>query len=104
MSVLGSVASTQGLYGSDDFPPLLEACIYERQVDEVGNERVCGYEDVCTRNERRHEQLCESGEERIEPVLVVVGQYGEPRKRFADGVVERRRQSPHTAAPNAQLF
>lgn len=42
-----NAASTQGLHGADDLPPLLETRIHERQVDEVGDVTMRG---ICCRH------------------------------------------------------
>jgi hypothetical protein len=104
VSVLGSVATPQGLHYPDDLSSLLESRSNEGHIHEVRNERIRSDEDMRPGNEYRHEQGSKALKECFEAVFVVVVQDGESRKWFADGIVERRRYSPHASLAYTELF
>ncbi len=60
VSILGSVATAQGLHYPDDFSSLLESRFDEGEIDEVGNERIRGDENMRAGNENRHEEGCQA--------------------------------------------
>ena len=70
----------------------------------MGNERICGDENVRAGNEYRHEQGSEALKERFEALFVVVVQDGESRKRLSDCIVECRRYPPHASVTFTQLY
>ena len=70
----------------------------------MGNERIRGDEDVRAGNEYGHEQGREALKECFEAIFVAVVQYGESRKRLANGIVERGRYAPDASLTLAQLF
>src|ERR1035441_9205228 len=104
MRVLRPVATPQRLHQPDNFTPLLKPRFQQRNIDKVRQQRIRCNENV---GSGKHDAESSPGKIRKEmPKLgeFIVCQNSEPGQRAADTAVKRRRDSPYTTFPSAQLL
>src|SRR5205807_3654046 len=81
VGVLGAVASSKRLDEANDLAAFFEACLHERQVDEVGEQRISGDKDVSSGDEHADGATSEFQKETPQPFAVFFIQNGETRER-----------------------
>ena len=104
MRVLRSITATHRYHESDDLATAFEPRPDYRRRHQVRHQRIRGHHDVCAGNEDRVQRLGPREKERIESREVILCQRGESWEGSASVAIERRRNSPHAAAPSTKLL
>src|SRR5579863_3175187 len=86
--ILGPISSTQGLHQPYYFAPLFESDLHQRQINQMGQQRVCGDEKVRSRYENTKCALSEIVKELTQCPYLSLTQHREPRQRTPFTAVE----------------
>ena len=104
MRILWSVPATKRLHQANDLAAFFKPRLYQRHIYEVRQQRICCDENVPSRNQDPYGSGSEFGKKHAKGQTVCFVQDGESRKRTAFAAVERRRNSPNSAAPSTQFL
>src|ERR1700682_486674 len=99
MRILWSIPTTKRLHQSNDLAAFFEPGLYQRHVYEVRQQRIRRDENVPSRNQDPHGSGSELGKKHVKGRTIQFVQDGESRQRTSFAAVERRRNSPNSAAP-----
>ena len=104
MSVLGPIATSEGVYNSDDLSALFKVSIDKCRVYQVGHERIGSDKYMCTRNQYWMKALNELTKEFINLRVMAFRQNRKPRNRLSFLTIVAPGQSPNPPTTVAAFF